>query len=96
MVSECFAHHAAARGDQHQKEGAEQFGEEATPLLVRIVEVGEDSLERLDSVAGVHQVQWTRGALSDAVDACATNHAPWRSSSKGIFGHAIAPLGKKR
>ena len=38
-VGEGLAHHAATGGDEHEEEGAERFGEEAAPFLVRVVEV---------------------------------------------------------
>ena len=45
-VREGFAHHPAAGGDQDQKEGAEQFGKQTTPFLLRIVKV----LDRMNDV----------------------------------------------
>ena len=43
-VRERLAHHPAAGGDQHEEERAEQLGEQAPPLLLRVLEV----LDRMD------------------------------------------------
>ena len=40
-AGERVAHHAATGGHQHQEEGPEHLGEEATPLLAGVLEVGD-------------------------------------------------------
>ena len=44
---ESMAHHAAAGCHQHEEERAEKLGEQATPFLVRVVEVGDAVFDAL-------------------------------------------------
>ena len=51
MVSgERLAHHPATGGDEHEEEGAEELGEQASPFLRRVLEVLDRFLERLEAM----------------------------------------------
>ena len=52
-----MAHHPAAGGHQDEKESPEQFGEETTPLLAGIVEVG-DAIDDLLFVPSYRSEFW--------------------------------------